>query len=200
MNPSSVPPDGLSPPRLALRWLLLGVAALLASSLFAVILILLRTVELASWLGGPHFFSTAIALHVNLSVLVWFLAFAGLLWSLVGGSRWGRMGEVAWSLASLGTILLLLSPWIALPADPPGNPAVMNNYLPILRTPLFLVGLSLFGLGSLLLTVRAVVTSAHLLYGQKRGWGNGGQHAAYCGVCDTGISDLPQVPLGLWVQ
>lgn len=148
--------DG-DPPRLALWWLLLGLVALLASSLFAVILILLRTLHLAQWLGGPQFFSTAIVLHVNLSVLVWFLSFAGLLWSLVGGKRWVRVGQLAWVLAALGTTAILLSPWFVnalSPTDPVNTLAVMSNYLPILRTPLFLVGLTLFGCGVLLLTLR----------------------------------------------
>ncbi|MEO5349342.1 MAG: hypothetical protein H7836_06825 [Magnetococcus sp. YQC-3] len=146
------------PPRLALWWLLLGLTALLASSLFAILLIWLRTAHLPPWLGGAAFFPVAVALHVNLAVLVWFLSFAGLLWSLPGG-RWHRMGWLAWSLAAVGTGLILLSPWVsAIPADPAEKVAVMSNYLPILRTPLFLSGLALFGGGMLLLTLRACAT------------------------------------------
>jgi cytochrome c oxidase subunit 1 len=147
------------PPRLALWWLLLGLTALLASSLFAILLIWLRTAHLPTWLGGVPFFPVAVALHVNLAVLVWFLSFAGLLWSLAAGQKWHRVGWLAWYLAATGTGLILLSPWIStIPTDPAAKVAVMSNYLPILRTPLFLSGLALFGGGMVLLTLRACIT------------------------------------------
>ncbi|MBF0160978.1 MAG: cbb3-type cytochrome c oxidase subunit I [Magnetococcales bacterium] len=144
--------------RLALRWLLLALAALLASSLFALLLIVLRSMDLSHWLGGSAFFAVAIALHVNLAVLVWFLSFAGLLWSLPEDDRWQAVSHGAWILAAFGTGLILLSPWLATPDFWGGatrtDPVVLSNYLPILRTPSFFAGLALFGGGILLLTLR----------------------------------------------
>lgn len=140
------------PRRLSLDWLLLGLSALFASHLFAVVLILLRTTGFSHWFHDFSFFNTALALHVTLSVLVWFLSFAGTLWSLAGGERWASVGRMAWFLGATGTTLILFSPWLGT------GHAVMSNYLPVLHNPVFLVGLALFGLGTLLLTLRACVT------------------------------------------
>lgn len=138
--------------RLSLAWLLLGLTALFISNLFAVGLILLRTTNLPYLLKDPTFFHTLLALHVNLSVVVWFLAFAGTLWSFSGGERWQRVEQTALYLGVLGTFLILISPWIG-----PGH-AIMSNYLPILRNPIFLTGLFLFGCGTSLSTLRACFT------------------------------------------
>lgn len=68
--------------RLAIGWLTLGVAALVASGLFAVLLVLSRTPHVQQIIPGTDFFHTALVAHVVLSVLIWLLAFAGMLWSL----------------------------------------------------------------------------------------------------------------------
>ncbi|MFN7452136.1 MAG: hypothetical protein ACK5R5_04440, partial [Alphaproteobacteria bacterium] len=56
------------------RWLMLGVAALAIAGLFSLILVIARTPQLA---GLKELFSVALVVHVDLSVLVWFLAVMG---------------------------------------------------------------------------------------------------------------------------
>ena len=68
--------------RLARAWLWLGLAALVGSGLFSVLLVLARTPGINAWLPAGDFFRVALVVHVDLSVLVWFTAIAGLLWSL----------------------------------------------------------------------------------------------------------------------
>ncbi|MBS1236058.1 MAG: cytochrome oxidase subunit, partial [Proteobacteria bacterium] len=66
--------------RLAVGWLLLGLLALLCSGIFSVLLVLARTPGMQSLIPWADFFHTALVVHVDLSVLVWFLAFGGMLW------------------------------------------------------------------------------------------------------------------------
>ena len=68
---------------LARRWLLLGLAALIASGVLSLLLVLSRTPGVAKVLPVADFFHVALVAHVDLSVLVWFLAFAGVLEGVV---------------------------------------------------------------------------------------------------------------------
>jgi hypothetical protein len=76
-------PQGLQQ-RLARAWLWLGLLALIGSGLFSVLLVVSRTPGVNQWLPVADFFRVALVVHVDLSVLVWFIAMAGLLWSLIG--------------------------------------------------------------------------------------------------------------------
>ena len=74
-------PDGARR-RLARAWLWLGLLSLVGSGLFSVLLVLSRTPMVNQWLPVADFFRVALVVHVDLSVLVWFIAIAGVLWSL----------------------------------------------------------------------------------------------------------------------
>src|SRR5262245_1249672 len=65
--------------RLARGWLALGVGALAVSGILAVLLVLSRTPGLARLFPVGDFFHAALVAHVDLSVLVWFVAFGGVL-------------------------------------------------------------------------------------------------------------------------
>ena len=135
---------------LARAWLWLGLLSLIGSGLFSVLLVLSRTPGLNQWLPVAGFFRVALVVHVDLSVLVWFSAIAGMLWSLNGPPRALAWGWAALGLASAGAALMSLAPFT-------GNAtAVMANYIPVLDTPLFLAGLALFGAGAALLALRGM--------------------------------------------
>lgn len=125
---------------LARAWLFLGIFALLASGLFSLLLVLSRTPFVQPLIPFKDFFHTAIVVHVDLSVLIWFTAFAATLWSLslklITVWDWS-----AYYIAVFGTVLIVLTPFIG-DAHP-----ILNNYIPILQTPIFYVGLSLYGVG-----------------------------------------------------
>jgi len=138
--------------RLALGWLALGVAALAASGILAVLLVLSRTPGLAKLFPVADFFLAALVAHVDLSVLVWFLAFAGVLWSLNSTPRLLPMGWSALGLATLGTATIAAAPFA-------GGTPIMANYVPVIEAPVFLAGITLFGAGVALLVGRGLFAS-----------------------------------------
>ena len=138
--------------RLALGWLALGIAALAASGVLAVLLVLSRTPGLARLFPVADFFHAALVAHVDLSVLVWFLAFSGVLWSLNSTPRLLPIGWAALALAALGTATIAVSPFA-------GGTPIMANYVPVIDAPTFLAGIGLFGLGITLLVGRGLFAS-----------------------------------------
>jgi cytochrome c oxidase subunit 1 len=159
-------PEGLQR-RLALGWLLLALGALVLGGLLTILIVLSRTPVLQDLIPWTDFFHTAIIVHVDLTVLVWFLAVAGMLWSVAGSDRFVLAGWVALGLCAAGTLVLAGSPFTG-----GGNP-LMNNYVPVLDQPVFLAGLSLVGAGFALQALRALVT-----LGAPAGWGAAAGDAA----------------------
>ncbi len=139
--------------RLGMGWLWLGVMALLGSGLFSLLLVLSRTPYIQDVIPWIDFFHTALVVHVDLSVLVWFLAFGGVLWSLNSTPRFMFLGWSALAFTGLGATLMVVVPFLG-----PGNP-LMSNYIPVLQTPLFIAALLGFGLGITLLVLRGMITS-----------------------------------------
>lgn len=136
---------------LARAWLWLGLLALIGSGVFSVLLVLARTPGINRLLPGADFFRIALVLHVDLSVLVWFVAIAGLLWS-INGARAGLVwGWVALGLAGTGAGIMSIAAFIA-----PGEP-IMANYIPVLDSNIFLAGLLVFGLGVTVLVLRGLL-------------------------------------------
>lgn len=145
-----VPRDARS--RLALGWFALGVAALAASGILAVLLVLSRTPVLANLFPVADFFHTALVAHVDLSVLVWFIAFAGTLWSLNSTPRMLSLGWFALAFAAAGSAMMAVAPFA-------GGTPIMSNYVPVIESMSFLAGLALFGLGMAGLVVRGLFAS-----------------------------------------
>jgi hypothetical protein len=138
--------------RLARAWLWLGIVALAGSGLLAILLAFSRTPGIQDFLPGGDFFRAALIVHVDLSVMVWFLAFAAVLWSLAGNDRWAVGGWLAVWLCAVGLAVLVLSPFL------PNARPLLNNYIPILEQPFFFAGLLLSGAGFAITMVRAAVT------------------------------------------
>jgi hypothetical protein len=136
--------------QLAAGWLLLGLASLMVSGIFSVLLVLARTPYAQNYFPWVDFFHTALVAHVDLSVLVWFLAFGGVLWSLNSTPRFLGLGRLALLLATLGALLMAVAPFSG------NGEALMSNYIPMLLRPLFLAGLLLFAAGVAVLILRAM--------------------------------------------
>ena len=145
-------PDGARR-ALAVRWLALGLAALIASGVLSILLVLSRTPGLQRVFPVADFFRVALVAHVDLSVLVWFLALAGMLWTLNGSSRAIGIGKLGLLLAAAGTATIALAPFLG-----QGRP-VMANYIPVLDEPLFLAGLCAFAVGVGCVVLRGMATS-----------------------------------------
>jgi len=137
--------------QLARAYLWLGVAALIGSGVLAVVLVLSRTPGISTVFPLRDLFKASLVVHVDLSVLIWFMAFASVVWSLVTAPRWVRLGWLAWGLASTGTLVMAVSPFL------PDAQPLLNNYIPMLDQTVFKLGLGLCGLGFGLAIVRTLV-------------------------------------------
>ncbi|HRP28466.1 MAG TPA: cbb3-type cytochrome c oxidase subunit I [Burkholderiaceae bacterium] len=135
---------------LARGWLALGLGALVLSGVFSVLLVLARTPGVNKLLPSADFFRVALVVHVDLSVLVWFIAIAGLLWSLIGAPRALGLAWTALGLAAAGALAMSLAPFVG------SGEAVMANYIPVLDGAAFLGGLLLFAAGTALLVLRSL--------------------------------------------
>jgi hypothetical protein len=129
--------------QLAGGWLGLGVLALALAGIFAILLVLARAPGLSGLFPTQGFFRTALVVHVDQSILIWFLAFAGVLWALAPGSR-PLPSVLGLALATLGCLLVAAAPFLGASARE------LNNYVPVLDHPVFFWGLAIFALGSLL--------------------------------------------------
>ena len=138
---------------LATGWLALGVGALAASGLLAVFLALARTPGVGRFLPAGDFFRTVLVAHVDLSVLVWFVSFAGAIWSLNSTTRGLVAGRTALGLGAIGAALIAIAPFL----DPPAP--IMANYIPVIDGPVFLAGLVTFAAGATLLVLRGLSAS-----------------------------------------
>ena len=139
---------------LALGWLWLCVLALMGAGIFSLLLVLSRTPYVSDVIPWIDFFHSALVVHVDLSVLVWSLAFGGILWSLNQRSGKAWLAWLALALACLGSIIIIISPFVR-DAQP-----LMSNYIPVLQHPLFFAGLFTFALGFTLLVVNSMVFMA----------------------------------------
>ena len=140
---------------LSRRWLQLGVLSLGLAGLFALLLVLSRTPGSEAFFPWIDFFRTALVIHVDQSVLIWFLSMSGLVWCLVIPPSpvllvWQR---TAFIMALAGTLGIALSAFVG-----EGAP-LMNNYVPVLQRPFFFYMLGLFGVG---VTLQALLSLAAL--------------------------------------
>ena len=138
---------------LAAGWLVLALASLVGAGLFSILLVLSRAPYVKDLFPLVDFFRVALVVHVDLSVLVWFAAFGGLLWSLHGTARLLGLGWAALALCAAGTLLMCAAPFVQ------DAPPVMSNYIPVLDGSAFMTGLLVFAAGFAILVVRAMLAT-----------------------------------------
>jgi hypothetical protein len=136
---------------LATGWLALALVSLTAAGVLSVLLVLSRAPAVKDVFPLVDFFHVALVAHVDLSVLVWFLAFAGMLWTLNSAPRLLALGWAALALALAGTALMATAPFAGA-----GRP-VMSNYIPVLDESVFLTGLAVFCAGVALAVARGML-------------------------------------------
>jgi cytochrome c oxidase subunit I len=139
---------------LARAWLWLALAALIGSGLFSVLLVLARTPGVNTFLPAGDFFRTALVVHVDLSVLVWFVSIAGALWSLHGRASRSLWSALAWVLCAAGSAMMAAAPFL-----PGAGAPVMANYIPLLDGVLFRAGLVVFGGGAAVLVLHTLASA-----------------------------------------
>jgi hypothetical protein len=148
---------------LAGGWLKLGIATLLIAGIYAALLAVARTPLLKDIVPSDDFFYTSLVIHVIFSNVFWFLAVAGVLWSMNTRDRFIPLGRGALFIASTGVAVIALSPFIGA-----GNP-VMSNYIPFLNSPFFFAGLAISGGGFALLVIRALIAAPKLSVSKPEG-------------------------------
>jgi len=135
---------------LATAWMMLGTIALALAGIFAILVVVARIPGMEALFPTQDFFRVALIVHVDQSVLIWFLAVSGMVWSLAGRVPL-QTTRIAFAGAAVGCLLIAAAPFLGA-----GDP-LLNNYVPVLNHPLFLVALGLFGSGVL---VQLVLSSA----------------------------------------
>ena len=138
--------------RTTTAWLMLGLASLVGAGIFSLLLVLARTPAIQEYTPFVDFFRVALVVHVDLSVLIWLLSMAGVLWSLSSDRDLPTWDRVSFWLAAAGTLIVVISPFAGA-----GDP-LMNNYVPLLRHPLFYSGLGLFTVGITSHLLRSALT------------------------------------------
>ena len=138
---------------LARAWLWLGLMALIGSGLLAILLVLSRTPGIQDVFPLKDFFRSALVVHVDLSVAIWFMAFAAVIWSALGRDSLAWLGWGGFVLAALGTAVMTVSPFL------PGADPILNNYIPVLQQNTFYASLWLCGAGFSLAVLRALITT-----------------------------------------
>ena len=146
-----LPEPGPSARAISRSWLWLGISALALAGVLAILLGLSRTPGIQHVFPLRDFFKASLVVHVDLSVLIWFVAFAGALWSYAGGERLVSFAWVGLLAAISGTGLMVISPFM------PDTQPLLNNYIPVLQHPLFFAGLGLVGLGMALMLARSLI-------------------------------------------
>ncbi len=153
MNSHAVTVFGGASTRLARAWLWLGLMALIGSGLLAILLVLSRTPGIQDVFPLKDMFRAALVVHVDLSVAIWFMAFAAVIWSALGRDSQAWLGWGGFALAAVGTAVMTVSPFL------PGAAPVLNNYIPVLHQQVFYTSLWLCGAGFALAVLRALLTT-----------------------------------------
>ena len=155
------PPDGIVR-RLATGWLILALCSLVGSGLVVLLVVLARTPaihDLIPWTGS---FRTALVIHVDLSVLVWFLSFAGVMACFALPARFTAPAWFGLGAAAVGTIILTLSPFLG-----PDLPH-MNNYVPVLDNRAFFMGFLLLCCGFGLMALHTLINRRPTANGEEK--------------------------------
>jgi len=133
--------------RLVYAWLLFAVSSLIFAGIFAFLVAMARTPVIQDILPGKDYIRIALVGHVILSVVIWFLAFEGVLWTFTSTEFLGVRifnKAVAWSgfwLSVAGTVFIVIAAIFGL-----GIPLFIN-YIPVLTHPLFYTGLLILAAG-----------------------------------------------------
>ena len=148
------------------RWLFIGVWALAIAGLFSLVLVVARTPSLASIPLFSKLFHSALVVHVDLSVLLWFLAIAMMFWSIYAQKSCPIFAYIEEAAAQIcfvsGMFFIAASPF-----DSNAEP-LMSNYIPVIVSPLFFLGLALVFCGVCLMIFLVISASFSLSFPRRR--------------------------------
>ena len=132
-----LPKNGLAK-HIFILWFILAVSALAFSGIYSFFPYALRTPVLAKLLNMQELFNVSLMVHVNLGVLVWFLSSSAMLMQIVIKDKFMTISFTSFIASMMGTIFIIASPFMG-ESEP-----VKNDYVPILHSLTFILGISLF--------------------------------------------------------
>lgn len=150
--------DNASLPRELRLWLWIAVSCLAIGGLYALPLAAARGLKNVTEAQIQALFNIVLAVHVDLSIFLWFLAMLIVGWRLMPAflmqPRWVRLPYFKtaslWLFAG-GALLMALSPLIG------EGEGLRSNYIPMLTHPAFLLSLVLLACGLCLALVEALI-------------------------------------------
>lgn len=135
-------------------WLILGTISLAIAGIFSIVPVASRTPAIAALPQMANIFHASIVVHVDMSMLAWFLCFACMIWSLATRRRILMLEESALISMAIGMALIALSPF-----DTKAEP-YMSNYIPVIHSPVFFVGLVMIGCSVLFMALNILFCEA----------------------------------------
>lgn len=138
----------------ARRWCALAFASLVIAGLLSLAVVIGRLPILSRIIDDPLFFKRCLVVHVDLSLVVWFYAFLAGLLALRNHPGPAPVRTVGFILAVVGVGAMLAGGLVR------GAQPVLANYVPVIDTPLFGLGLAAFFVGTLLHVIHALATPA----------------------------------------
>lgn len=133
--------------RLVYAWLFFSVSSLIFAGIFAFLVAMARTPVIQNIFPGRNYIHVSLVGHVILSVVIWFLAFQGVLWILSSARFLGAKifsmfaGWLSFCLCVSGTVFIIIATIFGA-----GIPLFIN-YIPVLTHPIFYIGLLLLAAG-----------------------------------------------------
>lgn len=133
------------------KWLVLAVSSITGAGIYSLPPVIFRGPFFKDILPVEAIFASSLVIHVDLSVLVWMLAIGGMLWSQFACERQVVFYKYAFYTVAAGMVLMAVSPLT-------GNLyPLKNNYIPVLQSPVFFMGLSLFSCGIVLQALLSIL-------------------------------------------
>lgn len=134
-------------------WLFIAITALTLSGIYSILIVLNRTPGFQNIIPFKDFFHTAIVAHVDLSVLVWMLSMSAALFATLGRIKFQAGYSTCLVLASIGMGLIAIAPFTGQVV------AIMNNYIPMLQSIFFIIGLALFACSIIIHLILTLATT-----------------------------------------
>ncbi|MBI3752782.1 MAG: cbb3-type cytochrome c oxidase subunit I [Deltaproteobacteria bacterium] len=144
--------------RLVYAWLFFAVSSLIFAGIFAFLVAMARTPIIQNIFPRHDYIRVALVGHVILSVVIWFLAFQGVLWTITSTRFLGAgifsvaQGWAGYWLSVGGTVLVIIAALFGL-----GIPLFIN-YIPVLTHPVFYLGLILLAAGIFITLLNTFLT------------------------------------------
>ncbi len=146
--------------KLVNTWCKIGIFALAIAGLYSVVLVLLRSPGISDLITNKEIFRTALVVHVDLSVLVWMLSGACIIWIRnISNIIISNSIKTISKLAFFGMVLIVISPLTSREVTP-----ILNNYIPMLDNFCFVLGLSIFACSVLVISMITLPNTGGIIF------------------------------------